>query len=168
MPGLILADWGCGVALEIERKYLVTAMASWVVLPAGLPIVQGYLSETGGITVRVRRKGDRGFLTIKAPPRAETPAGTIAREEFEYEIPAADAEALLMRCDRTIRKVRYVLETGMELDVFEGRHAGLVLAEFESTDGAQAPPVPGIEWIEVSGDRRYSNSWMARHGIPPR
>ena len=168
MPGLILAEWGCDVALEIERKYLVTAMAPGVVLPTGLPIVQGYLSEMGGITVRVRRKGDRGFLTIKAAPTTEVPAGTIAREEFEYEIPVADVEALLTRCDRTIRKVRHVLDTGVELDVFEGRHAGLVMAEFESTDGAQAPPVAGIAWIEVSGDRRYSNSWMARHGIPPR
>lgn len=152
--------------LEIERKYLVTAM-NGVELPEGLPIDQGYLNPPGGTTVRVRTKGSKGYLTMKlAPEEGETGGGAIVRREFEYEIPHEDARALLAVALARLRKTRYTLPGGVELDIFHGPHEGLILAEYESPDGSQPGPVPGLEWREVTSDPRYSNAWIARNGIP--
>lgn len=71
------------MAAEIERKFLVKE--GWQPQTEGVRIAQGYLSSVPERTVRVRIKGEKGFLTVKG--RNE---GT-RRAEFEYEIP------LLMR-----------------------------------------------------------------------
>lgn len=159
------------MATEIERKYLVLSMQG-VVLPEGLEIDQGYLTSNG-VTVRVRTKGPKAFLTIKYSPegqadRTPVPGAAIRREEFEYEIPVPDAKKMLDAARSRLQKVRFFLPCGVELDIFKGRHQGLILAEYESDDGAQAPKVPGIEWVEVTDDARYSNSWISRNGIPKR
>lgn len=157
------------MAIEIERKFLVTEMRD-VQLPTGLEIDQGYLNEAGAMTVRVRTKGTKGYLTIKAPVSKDdtrSSGDAILRHEFEYEIPFGDAKALLELALARLHKTRYLLPGGIELDIFHGRHDGLVMAEFESEDGAQPEPVNGISWVEVTSDPRYSNSWMARNGIPP-
>ena len=160
------------MATEIERKYLVLSMQDDVVLPEGLEIDQGYLASDG-ITVRVRTKGPKAYLTIKyspegQPERTPVPGAAIQREEFEYEIPVADARKMLDAAKSRLQKVRFFLPSGVELDIFKGRHQGLILAEFESDNGAQAPKVPGIEWVEVTEDPRYSNSWISRNGVPGR
>lgn len=156
------------MAIEIERKFLVTSMEG-VELPQGLEIDQGYLNEPGGLTIRVRTKGTKGYLTIKAP-MAESDSrrsgDAIFRHEFEYEIPFGDAKALLELALARLHKTRYLLPGGIELDVFHGKHKGLVLAEYESNDGSQPSLPEGITWQEVTSDSRYSNSWMARFGIP--
>lgn len=156
------------MAIEIERKYRVLSM-NQVILPRGVEIDQAYLAH-GESTVRVRLKENKGYLTIKCAydgPAPDYAGDAVVCQEFEYEIPFADARALLKATPDRIRKTRYRLDNGIELDIFHGRHDGLVMAEFESLDGAQAPRVPGLDWIEVSGDRRYSNAWMSRNGIPP-
>ena len=51
---------------EIERKFLVTSLAFLAEATDALPIDQGYLHSTRP-TVRVRRRGDQGFLTLKTP-----------------------------------------------------------------------------------------------------
>ena len=66
---------------EIERKFLV-ADPSVVDGLTGSVIRQGYLSREPGRTVRVRRRGDRAYVTIKG---ANVGA---RRSEWEYEIPA--------------------------------------------------------------------------------
>jgi CYTH domain-containing protein len=155
------------MGMEIERKYLVLDLGG-MPLADGDEIDQGYLSE-GPPTVRVRLRAGRGWLTIKHRSSATVdPGGAVASHEFEYEIPAGDARQLLEFSAARLCKTRYNLAGGIELDVFHGRHEGLILAEYESTDGAQIDPPPGVRWIEVTEDRRYSNSWMARNGIPPR
>jgi CYTH domain-containing protein len=156
------------MGLEIERKYRVLTM-DHPELPEGIPIDQAYLA-TGDSTVRVRLKGERAFLTIKVAHDGIAPDGAsdaVVCQEFEYEIPASDAKQLLQATEDRMQKTRYHFANGVELDIFHGRHNGLVMAEFESQDGSQAPPIPGVEWVEVSGDRRYSNAWMARYGVPP-
>ena len=75
---------------EIERKFLVTSLAFLAEATDALHIDQGYLHSTRP-TVRVRRRGDQGFLTLKTPSDAKG----LVRDEYEYEIPLADAEALL-------------------------------------------------------------------------
>ncbi|MBI1292708.1 adenylate cyclase [bacterium] len=154
------------MATEIERKYLVLSLGDFTPTD-GEHIDQGYLSD-GDPTVRVRLRAGRGYLTIKhrsASPVADQP---IISQEFEYPIPAEDARQLLAISSARLTKTRHVLPSGIELDVFHGRHEGLVLAEFESHDGRSIDCPAGWQWDEVTTDRRYSNSWMARNGIPSR
>ncbi len=144
---------------EIERKFLV--QPGWKPDGEGSRIAQGYLSSVPERTVRVRVRGRKGYLTVKGKN-----AG-IQRAEFEYEIPLADAEAMLALCEQPlIEKTRYLIPQGelcWEVDVFEGDNAGLTVAEIElpSEDTSFARP----EWLgeEVSGDLRYYNSSLIRH-----
>jgi len=153
------------MGIEIERKYLVHSLGGFVP-PPGEAIDQGYLSD-GDPTVRVRLRAGRGYLTIKH--RDSVPVGNapITSQEFEYQIPAEDALSMLAFAAARLTKTRHVLESGIELDIFSGRHSGLVLAEYESEDGSSPECPDGWVWTEVTADRRFSNSWLARNGMPP-
>ncbi|MDX8339673.1 CYTH domain-containing protein [Draconibacterium sp. IB214405] len=146
--------------IEIERKFLVDTN-KWSPKDSGNPIVQGYLSTDKERVVRVRIKGDRAWLTIKGKTQG------ISRIEMEYEIPVQEAEVLLELChDFPIRKKRYVEEIyGMtwEIDVFEDKNNGLVLAEVELSDENEKVELP--DWVteEVSADHRYFNAWLSEH-----
>jgi len=147
------------MAIEIERKFLVQG-DSWRQLGTGVPYWQGYIMSSQGKTVRVRRAGDRGYLTIKGGAQG------ISRHEFEYEIPLSDAEELLEMCDRPlIEKTRYKIlhhELVWEVDEFWGDNEGLIIAEVELTDPDQPLQLP--DWVdrEVSYDPRYFNAALAR------
>lgn len=153
------------MGIEIERKYLVLKMDQNT-LPEGEEIEQGYLAD-GDNTVRIRLRHVKGTLTIKiAPEDASIGKGAVTCQEFEYSIPSQDVKKLLNATPYRVKKTRYVLESGIELDIFHDRHEGLIMAEYESSDGAQATCPPGMDWIEVSSDKRYSNAWLAKNGIP--
>ena len=78
------------MGIEIERKFLVDADQWSKVKPDnGLLIVQGYLSKSANKTIRIRIKGNQGFITIKGATK------NISRLEFEYEIPLNEAEELI-------------------------------------------------------------------------
>ena len=142
------------MAKEIERKFLV--QASWKPQDEGIKIAQGYLSTVPERTVRVRIKGDKGYLTIKGKNQG------ISRAEFEYEIPIGDAEDLLKLAEQPIlSKTRYLEQHGnrlWEIDVFAGENQGLVVAEVELPDEQAEFSRP--DWLgqEVSGDVRYYNA----------
>ncbi len=144
------------MSVEIERKFLVQGDA-WRGLAIGRYYCQGYVPTQGKQTVRVRIIGDQGYLTLKGPVVG------ISRSEFEYEIPLADAQAILTElCQRPlIEKHRYRIalgETVWEVDEFLGENQGLILAEVELTHAGQTVDLP--VWIgeEVTGDPRYYNS----------
>jgi adenylate cyclase len=143
------------MGIEIERKFLVHA-DRLPPLPAGERIVQGYVPTLHRITVRVRLRGTRAWLTLKGPTTG------IRRSEFEYEIPVADAETMLGELCQAgvIDKTRHELvHAGQrwELDVFAGANAGLLLAELELPD--EDTPFTLPEWAaeDVSTDPRYAN-----------
>ncbi len=146
---------------EIERKFLVIG-DGWRPGRPGTAIRQGYLCAHKAQTVRVRVSGDRAFLTVKGAPKG------LARPEFEYEIPAADAHDMLDHlCPRPlVEKTRFeVVHAGIGwvVDVFAGDNEGLVLAEVELAREDQAVELP--DWVgeEVTGDPRYLNVNLARH-----
>ena len=147
------------MAIEIERKFLVDKRKLHeLTFSSEEKIAQGYLSFSPA--VRVRLKDNRGFLTVKSSTVG------ISRQEFEYEIPAEDAEQLLKLCGQyVLKKYRRKISYGghvWEVDFFAGRHAGLVLAEVELN--APDEPVDLPDWIsrEVSSDARYFNSNLVR------
>ena len=153
------------MGVEIERKFLVRSDAWRAVAGPGMPILQGYFDTAPSVTVRVRLAGERGFLTLKGPSHG------FSRSEFEYPIPTEDARRMLAEfcADRLIEKVRYpVRHAGYdwEVDVFSGRHAGLVLAELELADAAVEFPRPAWLGREVSGDSAYGNGALARNPRP--
>ena len=142
------------MAKEIERKFLV--QANWQPQDEGIKIAQGYLSTVPERTVRVRIKGDKGYLTIKGKNQG------ISRAEFEYEIPIGDAEELLKLAEQPIlSKTRYLEQHGnrlWEIDVFAGENQGLVVAEVELPDEQADFSRPNWLGQEVSGDVRYYNA----------
>lgn len=91
----------------------------------------------------------------------------LTRDEFEYEIPLADAEALLGLCLKPwIEKIRHeVVHEGhlWEVDEFLGDNAGLIVAELELLSEEAAFEKPNWLGDEVSGDPRYFNSHLAQH-----
>lgn len=156
------------MATEIEYKFVVTRLPA--IPPSNaIRIQQGYLA-LGTPSVRVRLKGPKGFVTIKAVRQEEKKGQGRPKErlEFEYEIPTPDAVAMLSLCPLRIEKTRYLLENGIELDVFDGTLGGLILAEFEVPTPDTPPPDPpeGWKWIDVSQDASYSNRALAETGLP--
>ncbi|SHF03698.1 CYTH domain-containing protein [Flavobacterium fontis] len=149
--------------IEIERKFLVRNEQFKAESRAAIPIAQGYLSSVPERTVRVRIKGNQGFLTIKG----KSNASGASRLEWEKEITVAEAQMLLPLCEKgTIQKTRYEVVSGqhiIEVDVFEGENAGLILAEIElqSEDETYAKP----DWLgeEVTHDARYYNAYLSQH-----
>ena len=150
------------MGVEIERKFRVRA--GWRPDSAGEEIAQGYLSSVPERTVRVRLRGGRGYLTVKGKNGG---ADAARRAEFEYEIPAADARALLALAEPgVIEKERCLVPMAdghtWEVDVFHGENEGLVVAEIELD--AEDEPFARPDWLadEVTGDARYYNSSLAR------
>ena len=143
--------------MEIERKFLLHQdLWDAVIKPSPKKIVQAYLVNTAEKTIRVRIKGDRGFITIKGPTKG------ISRSEFEYEIPLTDAENLITQfAEKVIDNDRYEINFEgklWEVDVFHGKLEGLILAEIELEHEDEDFSIP--EWIsnEVSHDVEYYNA----------
>lgn len=146
------------MAEEIERKFLVQ-LDKWQPQSQGTEIAQGYLCLDPERTVRVRLKGQKGYLTIKGKNQG------IRRVELEYEIPPEEARQMLQElCLKPIlAKMRYVEEYAgqiWEIDIFHGENEGLVVAEAELTGENQQLTLPQWAGKEVSGDVRYYNSHL--------
>ncbi|WP_310383895.1 CYTH domain-containing protein [Roseateles sp.] len=145
------------MGIEIERKFLVVGEA-WKQGDGEL-ISQGYLSRDPARTVRVRVTGDAAWLTIKGQSVGAS------RAEYEYAIPLADAQQLLMLCEGPrVEKIRRLVPyAGMtwEVDEFLGDNAGLVVAELELSSAEQRFEVPPWVGPEVTEETRYFNSQLA-------
>lgn len=145
--------------MEIERKFLVQG-DDWRSGKSTL-YRQGYLSRDKERTVRVRIADKQAFLTIKGISTGAS------RAEFEYEIPVADAEQLLLLCDGPlIEKTRYlVLHAGMtwEVDEFHGANKGLVVVEIELQSETQIFSKPAWVGMEVTHEKRYFNSSLSAY-----
>ena len=150
------------MAQEIERKFLVKGDFKPFV-QRETRIIQGYLSSVPERTVRVRTKGEKGFLTIKG---IGNESGA-SRYEWESEISTEDAKSLLAICEPgVIDKTRYLVEVGnhtYEVDEFYGENDGLTVAEIELDSEDEAFEKP--EWLgeEVTGDVKYYNSMLMKY-----
>ena len=146
--------------LEIERKFLVRRGGEYRdVAFAASHIQQGYIPAIGA-TVRVRVRDDRAFLTIKG--RSED--GGLSRYEFEKEITVDEAMHLMTLCQGgNIDKHRFLVNSGnhvFEVDEFHGDNEGLVLAEVELSNAAEAYEKPDFIGLEVTGDARFYKSHL--------
>ena len=150
------------MAQEIERKFLVTGDFKSSANDA-VRIRQGYLSSVPERTVRVRAKGDKGYITIKG---LAADSG-MSRFEWEKEISLGDVQELLNLCEKgIIDKTRYLVEVGghtFEVDEFFDDNEGLIMAEVELTDENETFERPSFLGEEVTGDRRYYNSCLRKN-----
>ena len=150
------------MAKEIERKFLVSGDFKQEACDS-FRLVQGYICSDPGRTVRVRVRGDKGFLTIKGRSSLDG----LSRYEWEKEIPVSEALELMNLCvSGVIDKTRYLVPYGghiYEVDVFHGANEGLVLAEIELADEQEKFEKPSWLGEEVTGDVRYYNSMLSLH-----
>ncbi|MFC6875555.1 CYTH domain-containing protein [Flavobacterium myungsuense] len=148
--------------VEIERKFLVTSEDFKKEAFAKHQIAQGYLNSNPDRTVRIRIKGESGFLTIKG---INNDSGT-TRFEWETEIALMEAKPLLDLCEKGILlKTRYEIQVGKhvyEVDVFHGENEGLIIAEIELSSEQEVFEKPNWLGKEVTGDNRYYNSYISQ------
>ena len=149
--------------IEIERKFLVKSEEFKAISFAKNEISQGYLNSNPERTVRVRIKGNQGYLTIKGKGN-ET---GMSRLEWEKEIPVDEARLLLNLCESgIISKTRYEVKFGnhvYEIDEFFGENQGLVIAEIELQSEDEAFEKP--DWLgkEVTNNEKYYKSFISKN-----
>ena len=154
--------------VEIERKFLLTALPEAVRSVPGERVEQGYLAiGSDGVEVRVRRRAGACTLTVKSGP------GGASRVEEELTLdPAQFASLWELSAGRRVEKTRHVVplegDARAEVDVYAGALAGLLTAEveFPSEAASRAFAPPGWFGAEVTGDARYANQSLALHGAP--
>ena len=146
---------------EIERKFLLGALPDKLKRSRRYIIEQGYLAtESAGRQVRLRKKGKSASLTFKVGRGRH-------REEREIKLsPKQFATLWPATAGRRLRKVRYDVpwkNLVIEIDVYRGKHAGLVVAEVEFPDRISCSKFKPPSWFgrEVTGEKRYSNVRLA-------
>jgi adenylate cyclase len=149
--------------IEIERKFLVKSDDYKSAGSSNTRIVQGFLNTDPNRTVRIRIKGDKGFITVKGKSNE---SGT-SRFEWEKEIPVDEAESLMKLCEKGIlEKCRYEIPLGnhvYEVDEFYGDNLGLTVAEIELNSENEMFEKP--DWLgkEVTGQIKYYNSQLSKN-----
>lgn len=149
--------------IEIERKFLVKNNNFITEATSQTRIVQGYLNSHPERTVRIRIKGNKGYITIKGKSNE---SGT-SRLEWEKEIALEEAENLLQLCEEgIIDKIRYEVPKGKhcyEVDVFNDENEGLIVAEIELKN--ENEPFEKPDWLaeEVTQDQRYYNAYLSNN-----
>ena len=113
-----------------------------------------------GTQVRLRKKDQQYSLTYKrglGNVREEREV-TLTAEQFATLWPATQSKRLI--------KTRYEIPFGnrlVEIDIYGGKHDGLVVAEVEFEDEESAINFQPPDWLgdDVTGDPRYSNQLLA-------
>lgn len=149
------------MAKETERKYLVLSH----LLPSNArseEMIQAYIVALPDRSLRVRIVGEKAWITLKTGNKM------LQRDEYEYEIPVADAREMLQGPieGSPIEKTRYYVDYGgftWEVDRFHCTSEGLWLAEIELKHPQEEFPIPPWVGVEVTGDVKYLNSYLAKH-----
>lgn len=146
--------------MEIERKFLIKKLPDNLTSYKAIKIEQAYLCTEP--VVRVRRDNDVYYLTYKSK-------GMIVREEYNLPLTKEAYGHLLAKADgNIITKTRYEIpekdNLTIELDVFEGKFDGLLLAEVEFASEEEALGYIPPEWFgeDVSNSTKYHNSTLSR------
>lgn len=146
---------------EIERKFLVRKLPEDLASHPSTEISQGYLvSMDDGLQVRLRKKSGQYSLTYKRG------LGNV-REEREVALTAEQFATLWpATAGKRLVKTRYEIPFGdrvVEIDLYGGKHEGLIVAEVEFDDEESAINFRPPDWLgdDVTGDPRYSNQLLA-------
>lgn len=146
------------MGVEIERKFLLKNGSWKKSIDSSVRMIQGYMAGGSGTpTVRVRLAGKMAWITIKGK------ASGISRSEYEYQIPAEDAEEMLSTLcgTRIVEKIRHY-SGRWEIDEYLGKNAGLFTAEIELSDPDEKFEKPSFLGAEITGESMYSNGALSR------
>ncbi len=150
------------MALEVEHKFLLANDTWRDEIKHSVHYKQGYLSSSPLSSVRVRISDSHAWLNIKS--------ATIGsyRQEFEYEIPLTDANAILDElCHKPlVEKMRHFVYRDQhvwEIDEFMGDNAGLIVAEIELSQIGESFEKPAWLGQEVTDDLRYYNNNLTKN-----
>ena len=140
--------------MEIERKFLVTTPPENYEFFPCHEIEQAYLCTEP--VVRVRKEDDTCYLTYKSK-------GLLAREEYNLPL-TKEAYAHLLTKKRYLIPVPGREDLTVEFDVFEGKFAGLMLAEIEFSSEEDAREFPPLPWFDrdVTWSGEYQNSRLSK------
>ena len=154
------------MAVEVERKFVLPEQPPWLREHPSTAISQGYLVVGETVEVRLRDAGGKRLLTVKRGH------GEV-REEVEIPLDYAQFEALWpltepLRVEKRRHLVPLDDDLTAEVDVFEGRREGLVLAEIEFPSEDESKRFRPPPWLgrEVTGDDRYANQTLAQSAPP--
>ena len=152
--------------VEIERKFKVKDKSFIKEAIRDTRITQGYLSKAAEMTVRVRKTAKKCTLTVKGKSTEDG----LSRDEFEMDISQDNAATMLSMIPKQyiLDKTRYIVDyngSEFEVDVFHGRHEGLIIAEIELKSKDQKFSKPSWLGEEVTGDVRYYNSSLAESSV---
>lgn len=149
--------------IETERKFLVASDAFKAEAFDREEIKQGFLNSEPERTVRIRVRGNKGYITVKGKSNEKG----LSRFEWEKDISVAEAESLLKLCEPgRIEKTRFLVKSGdhiFEIDEFYGENEGLVIAEIELSSEEESFIKPFWLGPEVSGQKEYYNSQLAQN-----
>ncbi|MCA9311586.1 MAG: CYTH domain-containing protein [Phycisphaerales bacterium] len=151
---------------EIERKFLVPVLPPDLAPTRRRDIDQGYVAVDGATEVRVRRTDDRYLIAVKS-------GGGMVRTEVEFEIDRARFAALWELCTgRRLAKHRLDIPHGshlIEVDVYEGPLAGLIVAEVEFASAQEAEAFTPPSWFgrDITDDLAFKNSALSKLKAPP-
>ena len=154
--------------IERERQFCVLSIPFDLDDYPSMEIIQGYVAvEESGREVRVRRKGEDCFITVKTPKdeglTREEVEGSISYELFELLWP--------LTVGRRIEKTRYFIPYSnkiIEFDIYSGKLTGFMSAEIEFESAEESRKFITPEWFgpEVTNDKRFKNYSLAIHGLP--
>jgi len=146
--------------MEIERKYLVKTLPENLNQYECLAIEQAYLNREP--VIRIRKQNEDYILTYKGK-------GMMIREEYNLPLDRASYEHLREKADgKVITKKRYLIpienHLKIELDIFEGFHKGIILAEVEFPDEKTCHSFCPPDWFgeEVTMREEYHNNYMSQ------
>ena len=150
---------------EIERKFLIDSLPREYNKYPYKDIIQGYIVITDDTEVRIRKKGDEYFQTVKTGKgliRKETEIG-VSREQFEALWPLTEKWR--------IEKKRYEINFEgylIELDIYSGQLADIIVAEVEFQSEAESCSFIPPAWFgrEITDDEGFKNKNLALNGIP--
>ena len=153
--------------MEIERKYTLKE------LPSNLNSYPCHLIEQAYLNTkpddRIRKEDNDYYLTYKG-------SGMMAREEYNLPLNEESYYHLLEKADGiVITKKRYILPLTdfqpdnknnlvIELDIFEGKLAPLIIAEIEfpTEEMANSFTPPELFLEDVTFDPKYHNSNLSK------
>ena len=143
------------MAIEIEKKFLIKHIP-FNQIEYSHKITQGYIVRDKKKVIRVRKKGDEFYITIKGNNIG------ISRLEFEYKIPEKDAIDLFQNfCEiGLIKKTRHYVHFKKhlwEIDEFHDQNQGLIVAEIELKSEDEKFHIPNWIFREVTTQSKYYN-----------
>ena len=166
---------GIPTALEIERKFIINSPLHLGNIPCPcqtVEIEQAYIGSDVTDLVRIRCRSQKGQGAVYYETKKLNIGSDVTRVETEKQITKEMYDEKMKYRDQdtdVIRKTRTCFlynNQYFELDFFvePERLQGLMLLEIELTEENEVVAIP--EWLgdveDVTSDRRYKNSFLAR------